>query len=42
MYFEKVWGRKMDLRMKYVKEQSFWVDMKILFHTYAAVFISSK
>lgn len=39
LYFEKVWDRKMELRMKYVHEQSFWVDIKILFRTYAAVFI---
>ena len=39
LYFEKVWDRKMDLRMKYVQERSFWVDIKILFRTYAAVFI---
>jgi lipopolysaccharide/colanic/teichoic acid biosynthesis glycosyltransferase len=39
LYFEKVWDRKMDLRMKYVRERSFWVDLQILFRTYAAVFI---
>ena len=39
LYFEKVWDRKMDLRMKYVRERSFWVDLQILFRTYAAIFI---
>ena len=39
LYLEKVLDRKMDLRMKYVLERSFWVDLKILFRTYAAVFI---
>ena len=38
LYFEKVWDRKMDLRMKYVRERSFWVDMKILFLTFSAIF----
>jgi len=38
LYFEKVWDRKMDLRMKYVRERSFWVDIKLLFQTVATVF----
>jgi lipopolysaccharide/colanic/teichoic acid biosynthesis glycosyltransferase len=38
MYFEKVWDRKMELRMKYVRERSFWVDIKLLFLTFTAVF----
>jgi lipopolysaccharide/colanic/teichoic acid biosynthesis glycosyltransferase len=37
MYFEKVWDRKMQLRMKYVKERSFWVDIKLIFLTLSAV-----
>jgi lipopolysaccharide/colanic/teichoic acid biosynthesis glycosyltransferase len=36
-YFEKVWDRKMELRMKYVRERSFWVDMKLIFLTLAAI-----
>ena len=38
LYFEKVWNRKMDLRMKYVRERSFWVDLKLIFLTFAAIF----
>ena len=41
-YFEKVWGRKMELRMKYVRERSFWVDLKIIFLTLAAMIPSRK
>jgi lipopolysaccharide/colanic/teichoic acid biosynthesis glycosyltransferase len=37
LYFEKVWDRKMELRMKYVKERSFWVDIKLIFLTFAAI-----
>lgn len=36
-YFEKVWGPKMELRMKYVRERSFWVDLKIIFRTLGAM-----
>jgi lipopolysaccharide/colanic/teichoic acid biosynthesis glycosyltransferase len=39
IYFEQVWDRKMDLRMKYVRERSFWVDIKLLYRTFAAVFV---
>jgi lipopolysaccharide/colanic/teichoic acid biosynthesis glycosyltransferase len=38
LYFEKVWDRKMELRMKYVREHSFWVDIKLIFLTLAAIF----
>ena len=41
-YFEKVWEPKMELRMKYVRERSFWVDLKIIFRTLGAVFPSRK
>jgi lipopolysaccharide/colanic/teichoic acid biosynthesis glycosyltransferase len=37
MYFAKVWDRKMGLRMKYVQERSFWVDLKLIFLTLSAV-----
>ena len=37
LYFEKVWDRKMELRMKYVRERSFFVDLKLIFLTFAAV-----
>ena len=33
IYFEKVWDRKMELRMKYVREHSFCVDLKLIFLT---------
>ena len=42
LYFEKVWDRKMELRMKYVRERSFWVDIKLIFLTFAAVFNRKK
>lgn len=38
LYFEKVWDKKMELRMKYVRERSFWVDIKLIFLTFAAIF----
>lgn len=38
LYFEKVWDRKMELRMKYVRERTFWVDLKLIFLTFTAVF----
>lgn len=38
LYFEKVWDRKMELRMKYVRERSFWLDIKLIFLTFMAVF----
>lgn len=42
LYFEKVWDRKMELRMKYVREQSFWVDLKLLYLTFSAIFRRNK
>lgn len=38
IYFEKVWDRKMELRMKYVRERSFWVDLKLVLLTGATIF----
>jgi lipopolysaccharide/colanic/teichoic acid biosynthesis glycosyltransferase len=38
LYFEKVWDRKMELRMKYVRQRSFWVDIKLICLTFAAIF----
>jgi len=38
LYFEKVWDRKMELRMRYVREKSLWVDLKLLFRTFMAIF----
>lgn len=42
IYFEKVWDRKMALRMKYVEELNFWVDIKLILLTLAAVFNRKK
>ncbi len=42
IYFEKVWYRKMALRMKYVEERTFWVDLKLIFLTFATVFNRKK
>ena len=42
LYFEKVWDRKMELRMKYVRERSFWIDLKLIFLTFSAVFDRKK
>ena len=39
LYFEKVWDRKMELRLKYVNERSFWVALKLIFQTLLAIFI---
>ena len=38
LYFEKVWGPKMELRMKYVREHSFFGDLKLIFRTLASPF----
>ncbi|MCH8230395.1 MAG: sugar transferase [Chloroflexi bacterium] len=37
LYMEKVWDRKMELRMKYVQDHNFWLDLKLLFQTFAAI-----
>lgn len=38
LYMEKVWDRKMELRMKYVRERSFWLDLKLIGLTLRAIF----
>ncbi|MBC63628.1 MAG: glycosyl transferase [Chloroflexi bacterium] len=38
LYFEKVWDKKMKLRMKYTEEYNFFIDMKIIFLTIMAIF----
>ena len=38
LYFEKVWDKKMKLRMKYTQENNFFIDMKIIFLTIMAIF----
>ncbi|MEC9292751.1 MAG: sugar transferase [Chloroflexota bacterium] len=38
IYFERVWDRKMELRMKYVREHSFYVDMKLIILTFIKIF----
>lgn len=42
LYFEKVWDKKMQLRMKYVQERSFFGDIKLIFLTFAAIFNRKK
>ena len=42
IYFEKVWDRKMELRMKYVRERSFLIDMKLIFRTLIVIFNRKK
>lgn len=42
MYFEKVWDAKMELRMRYVREQTIWTDFKIIFRTFGAVFPAQR
>ena len=37
IYFETIWDRKMELRMKYVQERSFLGDIKLIFLTLSAV-----
>ena len=38
IYFDKVWDRKMNLRMKYVQERSFYLDLKLIFLTFTTIF----
>jgi lipopolysaccharide/colanic/teichoic acid biosynthesis glycosyltransferase len=38
LYFEKVWGPKMNLRMKYVRERSFFGDLKLISRTLVVPF----
>ncbi len=38
LYFEIVWDRKMELRMQYVRTQTFWLDIKILLFTFFLIF----
>ncbi len=38
LYFQKVWGPKMELRMRYVREHSFMGDLFLIFRTLAAPF----
>ncbi len=33
IYFEKVWEPKMELRMKYVRERTFLIDLSLIFRT---------
>ena len=42
IYFEKVWDRKMELRMKYVRERSFLIDLKLIFLTVIVIFNRKK
>lgn len=36
-YMEKIRPEKIRLQLKYVREQSFWVDLKIIFQTLATI-----
>ena len=38
-YMEKIRPQKIKLQMKYVREQSFWSDLKIIFLTLKAIMI---
>jgi len=38
LYFEKVWGPKMELRMRYARERSFVGDLMLIFRTLAVPF----
>lgn len=38
IYFEKVWSRKNDLRMKYAEEHTFIKDLDIIWRSFVAVF----
>ena len=38
IYFEKVWDRKMELRMQYVRTRTFLLDIKILLFTFFLIF----
>ncbi len=37
-YLEKIRPKKIQLQLKYIKEQSFWVDLKIIFQTIIKIF----
>ena len=37
-YFDKVWDRKMELRLQYVREQSWWVDFRLIIRTISTIF----
>jgi len=38
-YMEKIRPKKLELQIKYVKESSFWLDIKIILKTIAKIFI---
>jgi len=33
IYFEKVWEPKMELRLRYVRERTFLIDLSLIFQT---------
>ena len=39
-YMELIWPEKKRLQLKYVRERSFWIDIKIVFLTLRAIFRS--
>ena len=41
-YIHEIMPDKLALNLKYIQEQSLWVDMKIIFQTFAAIIHRSK
>jgi lipopolysaccharide/colanic/teichoic acid biosynthesis glycosyltransferase len=41
LYFEKVWGPKMELRIQYVRGHTFWGDIKLIYRTLTVPFSRS-
>ena len=39
IYLEKIRPEKVRLQMKYIKEMSFWTDIKIIFLTFKKIFL---
>lgn len=39
-YVKEIMPRKLDLNLRYIKEQSFWIDVKIIFRTVLEMFRS--
>ena len=42
LYFEKVWDRKMELRMKYVRERGFGSDLRLILLTLKAAILPDR
>ena len=37
-YQEKIWPKKKELQIKYIRDRSFWLDLKIIFKTISKIF----